>query len=210
MAHDVSLQCSCGAVRGLARGVSGQIGNRILCFCADCQLFGHYLKRADEVLDAHGGTDIFQMSPARIEISAGADQLRCMRLTGKGMHRWYVDCCKTPVGNTMASRQIPFVGLIHSFMDHGADGRSRDDALGPVRARIHGRHATGSRSTLEAHDSLPTWLPFRLLSMSFMARLRGEHEPSPFFDSKTGATTATPLVLTQDELDAIIAARTSS
>jgi hypothetical protein len=173
-------------------------------------LFSYFLNNAEGVLDAHGGTDIFQMAPARVEITTGADQLRCMRLTEGGLHRWYVDCCKTPVGNTMATRQLPFVGLIHAFMDHDADGRSRDDALGPVRFRVMGRFATGDQSKLEAHDSRPPSLLPRLLSLWFMARLRGEHEPSPFFDATTGAMTVTPRVLTDQERNAVIKARTTS
>ena len=210
MSSDVSLRCSCGTVRGLARGVSRTNGNRIVCFCDDCQSFAHYLKRADEILDTHGGTDIFQMAPARVEITSGAEQLRCLRLTENGLHRWYVDCCKTPVGNTLATRQIPFVGLIHSFMDHQGVGRSRDEALGPVRARVMGRFARGDRSTLEAHDTRPLSLLPRLLSLWLSARLRGEHEPSPFFDSATGATVVTPVVLTEAERDAVGTARNAS
>lgn len=207
MSTDISLKCRCGAVRGIARDVSAANGNRIVCHCADCQSFGHYLERADEILDAHGGTDIFQMAPARLEITNGADQLRCMRLTENGLRRWYVDCCKTPVGNTLGSAQLPFVGLIHSFMDHEGDGRSRDEALGPVRFRVLGREASGDRSTLDAHDGRPASLLRRLLSLWFVARLRGEHAPSPFFDSKTGATTVTPRVLTDVERDAVVASR---
>ena len=210
MSSDVSLRCSCGSVRGLARGVSRTNGNRLVCFCDDCQLFGCYLKRADEILDANGGTDIFQMAPGRLEIATGTDQLRCMRLTQKGLHRWYTDCCKTPVGNTLANRQIPFVGLIHSFMDHDGDGRSRDEALGPVRARVMARDARGDRSTLDAHDTRPASLLPRLLSLWLAARLRGEHEPSPFFDSSTGKTTVVPRVLTEEERNALVAARTPS
>ncbi len=45
MTANVCLACSCDGVRGVARDVSRESGHRILCYCADCQLFGHYLAR---------------------------------------------------------------------------------------------------------------------------------------------------------------------
>ena len=207
MATDVPIRCSCGSLRGVARGVSASRGNRVVCYCDDCQSFAHFLEGAEHVLDGHGGTDIFQMSPRRVEISAGAEHLACMRLTPKGLHRWYADCCRTPIGNTMASPQMPFVGVIHSGMDHASSGRSRDEALGPIRAGINARFATGDRSRLDAHDRAPASMLVRLMGMLLMARLRGEHTPSPFFDAKTGEPSVVPRVLTQDELRQVEAAR---
>jgi hypothetical protein len=59
---EVPLRCSCGVVRGAARGVSGANGNRLICYCDDCQSFAHFLGPAQPILDSHGGTEIFQMS----------------------------------------------------------------------------------------------------------------------------------------------------
>lgn len=219
MPTDVPIRCKCGEVRGVARGVSGQNGNRVVCYCNDCQYFAHFLaldvpatgagariESASEILDAHGGTDIFQMSPARLNITEGLDQLRCMRLTPKGLHRWYTGCCNTPVGNTLATRQIPFVGVIHRFMDPEAGGSSRDQALGPVRAGVNAKGARGDRAGLDAHDTAPPSMLFRLLRLWTAARLRGEHLPSPFFDAQTGQLSVTPRILTGDELRAVVAA----
>ena len=194
-------------MRGVARGVSGDRGNRGVCYCDDCQSFAHFLGRADEILDTHGGTDIFQMSPVHLELSEGKERLACMRLTPGGLLRWYADCCKTPIGNTLASRQIPFVGLIHSFVDHAGDGRSRDDTLGPLRMRVNARFAKGDRSALDAHDRAPLSALLRLAWLLLSARLRGEHARSPFFDPATGEPVATPRVLTVDELRAVERAR---
>ena len=209
MTTDVSLRCTCGIVRGVARGVSGSSGNRVICYCDDCQSFAHFLARADEILDTHGGSDIFQMAPARIEISAGSDRLACMRLTPKGLLRWYSDCCQTPVGNTTPSSQLPFVGLLHSFMDLDASTGERDAVVGPVRDRVQGRFARGDRSTLDANDKFNPATLFRILPMLLIARLRGLHTPSPFFDSETGETSVTPVVLGAKELQGVLAARDS-
>jgi hypothetical protein len=114
----------------MAHGVTPQIGNRCVCYCDDCQAFPKALGRPD-VLDANGGTDIFQLSPARIEFTHGVDLVACLRLTEKGLVRWYASCCNTPIGNTLTTGSIPFVGLICSFVPEAVTG-----TLGPIRARI--------------------------------------------------------------------------
>jgi len=59
---DVALRCHCGRMRGIARAVSPSAGFRFVCYCKDCQAFARFLERPD-ILDAAGGTDIFQMPP---------------------------------------------------------------------------------------------------------------------------------------------------
>jgi hypothetical protein len=204
---DVSVRCGCGALRGVARAVSGERGNRVVCYCDDCQSFAHFLGRADEILDAHGGTDIFQMSPARLEIMQGVEHLACMRLAPGGLVRWFTDCCSTPIGNTLATNQVPFVGLIHSCLDPAADGHSLDEVLGPVRARVNARFAKGDRAALEAHDRAPASMLLRFGSILLRARLRGDHKRSPFFDAQSGEPSAPPRVLRQEELRGVEAAR---
>lgn len=206
MPVDLPVRCSCGTLRGVASGVSEAAGNRLVCYCDDCQSFPHFLGQADRVLDAHGGTDIFQMSPARLRFTEGTDQLVCMRLRPRGLLRWYAACCKTPIANTPPRRGLPFVGLIHACVDHAADGRSRDESLGPIRARVHARFAKGDRSGLDAHDKAPASLVLRFMRVLVMARLRGDHTRSPFFDA-AGAPCATPHVLSRDELRAVEVAR---
>ena len=149
------------------------------------------------MLDAHGGTEIFQTSAARLEIAVGADRLACMRLTPRGLLRWYAACCRTPIGNTLASRQVPFVGLVVCCIDDPARG----DALGPIRARGHARFAKGSPP--RAHASFPASVIARVFWIALVARVRGAHRHTPFFDSAIGAPVATPRVLTADELAAV-------
>ena len=203
MPTDVSIRCACGALHGTLHAVSSDQGNRVVCYCDDCQSFAHFLGGADKILDAHGGTDIFQVSPARVELTAGLEHLACMNLKPGGTVRWYADCCRTPIGNTLANRQVPFVGLIHAC----TPVEFRDAVFGPVRSRIHARYAKGDRSRLEADDRVSV---SRLVGFAWRilgARLRGEHSPSPFFDAKTGALVRTPRVLTAEELRAVEAAR---
>src|SRR5262245_32360452 len=137
---ELPLRCRCGRVQGVT-DVSA--GFRLVCYCKDCQAFARFLERPD-VLDAAGGTDIFQMPTGRVRFTAGTDAVRCLRLSGPsgGIFRWYTECCRTPIGNTAGPR-FPVVGLIHSFISHEADGRSRDEALGPSLCRIYERSAIG-------------------------------------------------------------------
>ena len=98
--RDLQLQCRCGTVRAIAHGVTPQMGNHCVCYCDDCQAFPKALGRPD-VVDANGGTDIFQLSQARLEFTHGLDRVAWLRLTPKGTARWYTSCCNTPIGNTL-------------------------------------------------------------------------------------------------------------
>src|SRR3989344_5726943 len=110
---DVSLKCNCGKVRGVACNISPEAGTRLVCYCSDCRAFILHLC-GEKLLDQYGGADNFQMAIANFKITQGIDHLRCLRLTEKGMFRWYTDCCKTPIGNTL-SAGVPFVALFYAF-----------------------------------------------------------------------------------------------
>jgi len=199
MPTDIPLRCACGTLRGVALGVSSGAGCRVVCYCDDCQAFARFLARPG-ITDAWGGTDIFQMAPSRVQITAGGELLSCMRLSPKGMHRWYCGACKTPVGNTVSSR-IPFVGLIHTFMDHESDGRARDEVLGNPLGYVQTKFAIGAPPANPAHASL-----FRVMARSvrLLAKwwLTGAGAPSPFFD-KRGQPRAAPRILRPEERDAL-------
>ena len=177
---DIPLKCRCGSVRGVAKQIVPSQGNRLVCMCDDCQAFAHHLGAAERVLDPHGGTDIFQTTPSRVSISEGIEHLACLRLSPKGLMRWYAKCCNTPIANTMASPRVPFAGVVHTFMDH--TGTSRDEALGPILARIQGRFAVGAVPE-GAHRRAPMGIIFRTIRLLGGGFIRGTHRPSPFFDS---------------------------
>jgi hypothetical protein len=199
---DLPLRCQCGRVRGVAREVSPSAGFRFVCYCADCQAFARFLDRPD-VLDAAGGTDIFQMAPARMQITAGADALRCLRLREKTrVLRWYADCCRTPIANTAVSPRFPIVALIHSFIDAEAGGRSRDEVLGPPLCRIYEGSAAGP---LPPKSPPPASLGVFInrASKMFGWWMRGLARPNPFFDDHTNAPLSVPHVLTASERAAL-------
>jgi hypothetical protein len=207
MPADLPLRCACGALRGVLRAIEPAKVNRVVCYCDDCQTFAHALGRAD-VLDPNGGSDIVQTSPARFEITAGAEHLACLRLREGGLLRWHTHCCRTPIGNTLATN-VPFVGLIRGGCLDADEGGPTDAAIGPVRGRIQSRFARGDRSGLRAHDGWSTWMMIQVVRIILTARLRGDQRRSPFF-RPTGEIAVTPRVLSADELRSAESARNAS
>jgi len=208
MPTDLPIRCECGTLQGTLRGVDPARGNRLICYCDDCQSFAHFLNRGEggAVLDDFGGTDLFQTSPSRITFEEGAEELAAVNLKPGGLMRWYARCCNTPIANTMRSPQMPFAGTLHVAVDHAADGRSRDETLGPVRGTSLTQFAKGDASHLEAGGGRSLAMLGRILRLLFVWRLRGEHRPSPFFDDE-GNLRCEPHVLTQDELAEVEARR---
>jgi hypothetical protein len=183
-------------VRGVASDVSPSTGFRFVCYCKDCQAFVRFLDRSD-VLDPAGGTDIFQMPPGRVKLTAGTDALRCLRLSSKVL-RWYTGCCRTPIGNTAAGPRFPILALVHSFMDHAADARPRDEVLGPPLCRIYERSANGPLPP-DAPPPPSLGVFARRASKLLDWWVHGLGRPTPFFDERTGASRAEPRVLEQNE-----------
>jgi hypothetical protein len=192
---DVPLRCRCGHVRGIAEGVAPGSGFRFVCYCTDCQAFARFLGRTD-VLNAAGGTDIFHLPTGHVKLTAGREAIRCLQYSQR-VFRWYCDCCKTPIGNSAGAR-FPIVGLILSFMDHDADGRSRDAALGPPLCSLYAGSAT---APLPANAPGPPSI--RLLfgrgSKLLSWWLGGLGRPNPFFDEHTRAPLSAPRVFAPGE-----------
>lgn len=189
----IPLRCRCGKVRGGASGISPAAGFRLLCYCGDCQAFARFLGQPD-VLDAAGGTDIFQMPPRRMTLTAGQDAVRCLRLSERGIHRWYAGCCRTPIANTAGPR-IPLLGLIHAFI---AEGAPRDMLLGPPLCRIFSDGAVGPLP-LTAPPPPSYGLLLRRASRLLGWWARGLASPHPLFEAGTKAPRVVPRVLTPGE-----------
>jgi hypothetical protein len=183
-------------VRGVAVDMSPSAFNHVICYCDDCQAFARFLGRADTV-DAQGGTEIVQTTPSRIRITDGNSELRCVRLSEKGLMRFYAGCCRTPIGNLVYPR-LPFVGVVHSFLGDGAEGQPRDAILGPVAARIQGRFAIGGVPP-GAHPSASLSVIAPFMVKLLRAFFRREYQPSAFFDMETKRPVVEPEVLTSEQ-----------
>lgn len=177
---DAKLQCDCGQVRGVVANVSPAAVNHVVCYCDDCQAFLHALSRED-LLDANGGTDIVQVAPATLSFTHGQEHIAGLRLSEKGLYRWYAACCKTPLGNTV-SPAVPLVGIVTQTIRNEA--RERDDLFGPPVGSVFGRYAVG-------HPQGAAGLSLRLLARTVRLMLgwwlRGQAWPNPFFDRETRA-----------------------
>ncbi|MET0287253.1 MAG: DUF6151 family protein [Polyangiales bacterium] len=200
MARTVSLRCRCGAVRGSAEHVTPAADSRAICYCDDCQIYALHLGTPG-VLDERGGTDGCIFAPAQIKLSAGQEHLRCVRLSPKGLHRFYAGCCNTPLGNSV-NASLPVVILVHACMDHAADGRTRDEDLGPPRMRMMGRYAAGGVPK-GAHPKVPfgKFLP-AFASHLVRTYLGGRAKPSPFFDA-SGRPVIEPRVIDRAERETL-------
>jgi hypothetical protein len=184
------IQCQCGAVRGQLE-VTG-VSNRAICYCTDCRAFARYLGRAADVLDEQGGTEIVQVAQPRLHFSQGVDRLAAVRLTEKGLMRWYASCCKTPIGNTMADAKVPFIGMIHSSLDHSRMDRD----FGAAVAMVHTKSALGEPKP-EQRGLLGAMARFIWIVVS--TRISGQYRNSPLFDG-SGSPIVAPTILAKPEL----------
>jgi len=185
---EVELKCACGKVQGSTESVNSESGTRIVCCCDDCQKFAQYLGQEDRTLDEYGGTDIFQMPISHLQISEGAEFIACIRLSSKGLYRWYAKCCGTPIGNSMGAG-VPFMGLIHNFMEHKT---SRDADLGPSRGYIQTKFA--KKEIPESLKATYIRIVLRGLSKLLVWKIKGLNTPSAFF-SKNGKPIVEPTIV---------------
>lgn len=186
---DVEISCKCGSVHGTIRGVSPETTNRVVCYCDDCQAYAHHLGRED-LLDAHGGSDIVQVAPADLSFDRGLEHIAAVRLSPKGAFRWTATCCNTPLGNT-AKPSIPFVGIAAGVLDEASRAR-----FGPPIGGIMGKFAIGEPPPGS------TGLPARIIARSARRvlgwKLGRKSWPHPFFE-RSGERRYPERVISKDE-----------
>jgi len=191
------FRCRCGQVRGFVADAAPRTVNHVGCYCEDCQAFVHRLGRAD-LLGAQGLSDIIQVAPASFAFAQGQDRVRGLRLSPKGLYRWYASCCNTPVGNTLAP-SVPFVGIIAAAFDHGT--QRAEDIFGPMTGAIMGKYAIGEAPPGTTGIRLSLLLSVMIKVLGW--RLRGKAWPHPFF-TRGNDTPLYPVdVLTREERDAL-------
>lgn len=196
--RNAELECQCGKVAGSVSQASPENATRIVCYCDDCQAFAHYLRRED-LLDAHGGSDIVQVAPASLSFHRGREHIACLRLSPKGLKRFYTTCCRTPVGNTVAPA-VPFVGIVVKTFSNSKQGQAADAYFGAPLGIIQQKYALG---TPENHGVGTLGLILRSLRKMVTWRLRGQTWPHPFFARSTGEIAFPVQVLSKAERDAL-------
>jgi hypothetical protein len=193
MPSSTELQCRCGKVRGRVADAAPGTVNRMVCYCDDCQAYVHELGRSD-LLDEHGGTDIIQVAPASLSFHQGAELVVGLRLSPKGLYRWYASCCNTPLGNSLTP-SIPFVGIV-------AQAFSQPDAsFGAPLGVAQSKFAVGTPPTTSSAKNAR--MIARALGKVASWRLRGKAWPHPFFDRASMAPNRAVRVLTRTERDAL-------
>lgn len=175
------------------KDASPRTANRVVCYCDDCQAFAHHLGRAD-LLDPQGGSDIVQVAPASVVFDRGADRIVGLRLTPKGLHRWYASCCRTPLGNTLGPA-VPFVGIVAGAFE------APDAVFGEPSARILGKFAVGTPPEGSTRPS-PRLLA-RAIWLVLGWKLGGQTWPHPFFDRVTRAPSRPLTTLSPVEREAL-------
>ncbi len=195
MRGDLAVRCACGALRGRALDVHPGATNRVACHCRGCRAYAAHMQREAELFDAHGGMDVFQISPAALVFDDGLEHLGCLRMTPKGALRWHARCCGTPIAGGLDRRGVPFASLHPVCIDRAALSAPLDDYIGPVRVRVNGRFPRREVRALKA--GLGALLPMivRYGAMCLKWIIRGDHRRSPFFDRETARPIVEPTVV---------------
>lgn len=181
--NPLAFSCSCGSLRGYLTSEGAQAGTHVACHCADCRANEVYHNLPDPAPEP---VRLLQISPEAITITQGAEHLRVLRLTRRGIFRWYAGCCGTPIANTLASAKLPFAGMRTALFEN-------PDHFGKIRVEAFVPQPGKPPRTKGA---LPMVLS--LFKRMGAARLSGRWRDTPFFDAETGEPVAAVEVLSKD------------
>ncbi|MDF1801907.1 DUF6151 family protein [Thalassovita sp.] len=123
--NSLKLGCQCGSVQVELAPEGVAAATRLRCYCTDCQTEARHLGYA---LPTHQGTDLIHTTPDRVTLLSGQENLAALRLSPKGIFRWYASCCDTPMFNSLPKPGKSFLGLVV----HAAETQAADDSVGPV------------------------------------------------------------------------------
>lgn len=146
------------------------------------------------MLDDNGGTEVIPVAPAHIRITSGKENMRVVRLSPKGMYRWYAGCCKTPIANQPPNPKMPYNGVVHSFL---GTKDTLEKTLGPIKARIQGKFGIPPLPP-GTHERAPVKLMLEVMVFLIKAWLKGEGRPSAFFN-REGQPFIEPQILSKEE-----------
>lgn len=181
---DVVARCSCGRIALIARGVHPGVANRVVCECTGCRDFAHRMGHA-HILDAAGGTERVQVSPASLEVITGSGALGCIQQSPRGALRWHARCCGAPLVLTLPTTSVPFAAL-----DVARIERPSTEILGPIRARVHRRCGSWRTRITDLRDLLGMLGHLAPLVLAWW--WRADHRRSPLLDPETLQPTVEP------------------
>ncbi len=129
--------------------------------------------------------------PGRVHFDQGQDEVRSLRLSRKGVLRWYAGCCGTPLGNTMPRAKVEFTSIPTAVIT------PRDEAhLGPLRAcaNTHGARGPGAAPKTYGQRRVMLGVAMRHIATRLGLAPRG----GPFFD-ESGNPVVAPHILSDEE-----------
>jgi hypothetical protein len=158
----------------------------------------HFLGRA-ELLDQHGGTDVVQVPSNMISFDCGLEHIVAVRLSAKGMHRWYANCCRTPLGNTIEP-SVPFIGMqVEVFRT--ADTFPVDMVFGRPRSYVMGKFSIGH--VPQASAGFPLSGTVGVISKVLGWKLSGKSWPHPYSDQRSRTPKFPVTILQPSEREAL-------
>ena len=177
MSNQVEMRCRCGEVRRRSR--TRRRGRSIAWFAiAVTARRLRITSAAPTCLTRRAAVTSSRSRPPHSPSCRDSDRIVGLRLTPKGLFRWYANCCNTPLGNTLTPK-IPFVGIIAQAFDNGP--QRSDDVFGPPIGAILGKHAIGVPPA--GSTGLNLSLMLRAIACVLGWRLRGKAWPHPFFNT---------------------------
>jgi len=196
MTQEINYSCACGQTTAKVSRPSPKAGNRVRCYCKDCQAFVNWLvaQGGADILDENRGSELYQTLGCRLEITAGKENLAAMRLSPKGMIRWYTTCCHSPFGNTLGPALFTFVGLPVSGFDDASE-----KTLGPLKASVFAEHAPKGSHPAENFGFRKGLL--RILGREIAGKFSARTRKNPF--RPDDVPLKTPQILTLSERQAV-------
>ena len=176
--QEVSLACQCGLVTGQLH-FDATKRFHLKCYCCDCQAYAKHLQQADSMLDESGGTELVQTYPMNMQITQGHEHIACLQLSEKGIYRWYASCCNTPMGNTVRSAKLPFVGIPLAFMRFDSVAQ-KEQQIGPIQFKVFTKYAQGPMPN-GGHPKVPFHYLGQTIAFLVKGLLFNKQSPSPFF-----------------------------
>lgn len=170
---------------------------RAICYCKDCQAYARFL-RTPGIVDQDGGTEVVASLPKHVHFTAGLEVLACMSLSERGLLRWYANCCNTPIGNTLRSPKLPYVGVVHSCLE--SSSLSMDSSFGRLRIAVNTKSARNKVRSTPIASTVGLLIPM----MSLLgARLTGAYKSNPFFMPNSRTPIRQPRVLSNAEREQV-------
>ena len=197
MEETLCFACQCGAVRGTVAIPSPIDGECLVCHCHDCRDFIRLMGKADTMLDDLGGLALFNFRGSRLRLEQGTEKLASLHMTDRPVLRWYASCCDTPMFNSFATSNLPFLDILVPTIRDAT-------ALSGLRKRQ--RHLFTKSATGDASGLRKTY-PLAMMARTFPRMVRewagGARKANPLFDPSTGKPVAEPRRVSAKERAAI-------